>query len=135
VKREGMSRTKRFAIFRRDNFTCFYCGVKPPGARLEVDHYVPVASGGSNDDYNLITSCFNCNRGKGDVDTFTTCETCVRPLCGGPGFPRDQFEELCDCSCHPCPLCAGFTCKHSFPGNIQMPCPEDPYRNGREEKQ
>ena len=26
---------------------------------------IPVAEGGSNDDHNLITSCFDCNRGKG----------------------------------------------------------------------
>lgn len=32
---------------------------------LEVDHIVPVAEGGENDMMNLITSCRDCNRGKG----------------------------------------------------------------------
>lgn len=32
---------------------------------LEVDHIYPAASGGDNSPENLITACFNCNRGKG----------------------------------------------------------------------
>lgn len=32
---------------------------------LEVDHINPAAHGGDNDIMNLITSCFDCNRGKG----------------------------------------------------------------------
>ena len=32
---------------------------------LEVDHIVPVIENGGNDAMNLITACFNCNRGKG----------------------------------------------------------------------
>ncbi len=33
---------------------------------LEVDHVQPVASGGQNNDDNLVTACFDCNRGKSD---------------------------------------------------------------------
>lgn len=36
-----------------------------PDVILEVDHIVPVAEGGGNDIVNLITSCRECNRGKG----------------------------------------------------------------------
>lgn len=32
---------------------------------LEVDHLVPVAKGGQNEILNLVTSCRDCNRGKG----------------------------------------------------------------------
>ena len=32
---------------------------------LEVDHVAPIASGGNNDIFNYVTSCFDCNRGKG----------------------------------------------------------------------
>jgi hypothetical protein len=31
---------------------------------LEVDHIIPVVSGGKNTEDNLITACFDCNRGK-----------------------------------------------------------------------
>jgi DNA-directed RNA polymerase subunit RPC12/RpoP len=56
---------KRFEVFKRDGFVCMYCGARPPNALLEVDHIVPRAGGGSDDEENLITSCFDCNRGKG----------------------------------------------------------------------
>jgi 5-methylcytosine-specific restriction endonuclease McrA len=35
------------------------------GARLEVDHKIPVAKGGRNEIENLWALCFECNRGKG----------------------------------------------------------------------
>jgi len=64
-KRKAISKKLRFEIFKRDLFTCQYCGAKPPTVILEVDHVIPVASGGENQEDNLLTSCFDCNRGKG----------------------------------------------------------------------
>jgi hypothetical protein len=64
TKRKGLSKKTRFEVFKRDSFTCQYCGAHPPAAILEVDHIVAVAEGGDNDDTNLVTACFNCNRGK-----------------------------------------------------------------------
>jgi 5-methylcytosine-specific restriction endonuclease McrA len=64
-KRKAVSIKTRFDIFKRDNFTCQYCSSKPPKVPLEIDHIIPVASGGTNDKVNLITACFDCNRGKG----------------------------------------------------------------------
>ena len=52
----------RNAVFRRDNFTCRYCGMR--GGRLECDHVIPLARGGCNDDSNLVTACRRCNRKK-----------------------------------------------------------------------
>lgn len=64
TKRKAVGNSKRFDIFKRDQFTCQYCGAHPPDVILELDHIEAVANGGSNDDHNLVTSCFNCNRGK-----------------------------------------------------------------------
>lgn len=64
VKRKQMSKKLRFEIFKRDGFSCQYCGATPPAVVLEVDHINPVANGGDNDPDNLICACFNCNRGK-----------------------------------------------------------------------
>ena len=64
AKREPLSKRIRFEVFKRDNFTCQYCGAKAPEATLEVDHIKPVKKGGTNEIMNLITSCFDCNRGK-----------------------------------------------------------------------
>ena len=63
--RKSISKKIRFEIFKRDSFTCQYCGRMAPDAVLEVDHINPVVSGGDNDIMNLITSCFDCNGGKG----------------------------------------------------------------------
>lgn len=54
----------RDMVFKRDNYTCTYCGQH--GGRLECDHINPVANGGSHDASNLTTSCFSCNRAKSD---------------------------------------------------------------------
>jgi hypothetical protein len=55
----------RFEVFKRDNFTCQYCGRKTPEVILEIEHIIPVSKGGSDEIDNLTTSCFECNRGKG----------------------------------------------------------------------
>lgn len=65
-KRKAITKKLRFEVFKRDNFTCQYCGAKAPDAILEVDHIEPVAKGGKNDILNLITSCRECNSGKSD---------------------------------------------------------------------
>jgi hypothetical protein len=67
MKRTAVSKKVRFEIFKRDDFTCAYCGSKPPKTVLEVDHILPVSKGGTNVLDNLITSCFECNRGKSNI--------------------------------------------------------------------
>ena len=67
-KRVSISKKLRLEVFKRDNFKCFYCGVKPSDRDdviLEIDHVLPVCEGGTNDIDNLVTSCKDCNRGKG----------------------------------------------------------------------
>jgi len=62
--RKKLSRKTRFEVFKRDSFTCQYCGRKAPDIILEVDHIKPVSEGGTNDILNLVTSCKECNSGK-----------------------------------------------------------------------
>ncbi len=66
MKRKGLSKKIRFEVFKRDSFTCQYCGKKAPDVILHCDHMNPVAKGGTNDILNLITACENCNLGKSD---------------------------------------------------------------------
>lgn len=54
--------TKR-EIFRRDEFTCQYCGRK--GSSQTIDHVVPRHRGGQHTWRNLVTACPSCNRRKG----------------------------------------------------------------------
>ena len=65
AKRKGLSKRIRFEVFKRDEFTCQYCGAHPPGVLLHVDHIVAVADGGSDEFDNLIAACEPCNLGKG----------------------------------------------------------------------
>lgn len=65
AERKAIGKKIRFEVFKRDSFRCQYCGRSAPDVILEVDHIIPVAEGGKNDVMNLITSCRDCNRGKG----------------------------------------------------------------------
>lgn len=63
--RKSISKKLRFEVFKRDNFKCGYCGKTiSENVILEVDHIIPVSKGGENNILNLMTSCFDCNRGK-----------------------------------------------------------------------
>lgn len=66
MRRRRIPKRLRFAVFRRDEFTCQYCGQKPPEVILVTDHVVPHSKGGTDDEPNLITSCEACNSGKSD---------------------------------------------------------------------
>ena len=63
-KRKAISKKIRFEIFKRDKFACQFCGNSAPNSILEIDHLKPVSKGGNNDIMNLVTSCYDCNRGK-----------------------------------------------------------------------
>lgn len=86
-KRDPIPKKARFEVFKRDKFTCQYCGAKAPDVVLHVDHIHPVAGGGSSDILNLITSCQPCNAGKGSRLLRDT--TAIEKQ-------RSQLEELQD---------------------------------------
>jgi hypothetical protein len=54
----------RFAVLERDSFRCRYCGTSADDARLQIDHIIPRAKGGTNEICNLLTACYPCNIGK-----------------------------------------------------------------------
>lgn len=57
--RQSISKKLRFEVFKRDKFTCQYCGKSAPEVVLHVDHIHPVSEGGETEIINLITSCFD----------------------------------------------------------------------------
>lgn len=67
----SLSKKIRFEVFKRDGFRCAYCGKTPPTVTLEVDHIEPVSKGGNDSLNNLLTACFDCNRGKSNVQLET----------------------------------------------------------------
>jgi 5-methylcytosine-specific restriction endonuclease McrA len=65
VERGEVSDSLRYDILNRDNFTCVLCGASArQGARLHVDHIIPISKGGKSTFDNLRTLCERCNVGK-----------------------------------------------------------------------
>lgn len=56
-------RLTRREIFRRDDFTCQYCGTRTRD--LTLDHVVPKHRGGAHTWDNLVSACRRCNHRKG----------------------------------------------------------------------
>ena len=69
----------RFLTFMHDNFTCQYCGRKPPEVQLECDHVVARATGGVDDVGNYITSCSACNAGKSTASVVPADSPTITP--------------------------------------------------------
>lgn len=63
----AISNRLRFEVLRRDNFTCHYCGRKPPQVEMTLDHVNPRALGGQDVPENLVAACTECNGGKTSV--------------------------------------------------------------------
>jgi 5-methylcytosine-specific restriction endonuclease McrA len=53
-------------IFKRDRYTCQYCGSQPNNDALTVDHVVPRAQGGNSHWENCVLACLSCNGRKAD---------------------------------------------------------------------
>ncbi len=53
-------------IFKRDRMTCQYCGRRPRGDELTIDHVVPRSHGGKSTWENCVLACVRCNHSKAD---------------------------------------------------------------------
>jgi hypothetical protein len=62
IRREGIPKDVKQAVFERDQGRCAECGAPGP---LEFDHIIPLALGGANSVKNLQLLCIECNREKG----------------------------------------------------------------------
>ena len=62
AQRERIPENVRLFIWQRDEGKCVKCGSTE---KLEFDHIIPVAKGGSNTERNIQLLCETCNRAKG----------------------------------------------------------------------
>lgn len=62
VRREAISEEVRMFVWQRDAGRCAKCGSQQ---RLEYDHIIAVAKGGSSTERNVQLLCETCNRSKG----------------------------------------------------------------------
>ena len=93
AKRKPLSKKIRFEVFKRDSFICQYCGRKTPEVILEIDHIVSVKDGGDNALTNLLTVCFDCNRGKGSEKIDKICRDDISILNEEAKLKEEQLKE------------------------------------------
>ena len=76
-------------LFKRDRYTCAYCGQRLPYKDLSRDHIVPRSKGGQDTWMNCVTACRRCNQQKGNklVQDF-------RPLLYVPYVPCRAEQHL-----------------------------------------
>ena len=51
----------RFNLYKRDRYTCQYCGRRPGSKELTIDHVVPRSKGGVSSWTNCVVACVECN--------------------------------------------------------------------------
>jgi len=78
------ARLTRQNVFERDNFTCQYCGRRFDRRFLNIDHVIPRDRGGRTTWSNVVCSCRECNRRKGN----RTPEEAGMRLIRRPSRPR-----------------------------------------------
>lgn len=71
-------------IFKRDRYTCQYCGKQPGSEELTIDHVTPKAQGGTSTWENCVLACIGCNSKKAD----RTPEQARMPLRSEPHRPN-----------------------------------------------
>jgi len=71
-------------IFKRDAFTCQYCGKKPGCEELTIDHITPRSRGGATTWNNCVVACIECNSRKAN----RTPEEAKMPLDRAPTQPK-----------------------------------------------
>lgn len=59
-------RLSKANIYKRDAFTCQYCGKLASKARLTIDHIYPKSKGGDTSWMNCVACCVYCNTKKAD---------------------------------------------------------------------
>lgn len=74
----------RANIYRRDDYSCQYCGETFDSEELTFDHVIPAAQGGGRSWGNIATACVPCNRRKGA----RTPEESGMSLLRAPRMPR-----------------------------------------------
>jgi hypothetical protein len=59
-----LARDDNTLLFRRDRYTCAYCGDVFERSKLSRDHVVPRSRGGADNWQNCVTACITCNQSK-----------------------------------------------------------------------
>jgi len=55
----------RLALYNRDNWTCYLCGIRCTRRNITLDHIIPLSRGGAHTVENQRVACRSCNSKKG----------------------------------------------------------------------
>lgn len=88
IENNKLRSVKDFSIFKRDSFTCIYCGKSSieDNVKLHVEHIIPISKGGKTELKNLITSCSDCNSCKNELRLIECDENRVVTVLGSRNF-------------------------------------------------
>lgn len=102
-ERKTMNDDIRYNVLKRDNYTCQICGATAKeGAKLHVDHIIPVSKGGKTVMSNLQTLCDRCNLGKGNKTDEDVDDNMICPKCGSNLVERKgKYGKFIGCSNYP----------------------------------
>lgn len=102
-ERKIMNDDIRYNVLKRDNYTCQICGATAKdGAKLHVDHIIPVSKGGKTVMSNLQTLCDRCNLGKSNKMDSDFEGNMICPFCGGKLVEqKGKYGMFIGCSNYP----------------------------------
>ena len=98
VRHRQRVKFSRANVLARDRSRCQYCGQRFPSAELTYDHVVPRSQGGRTTWENIVMTCIDCNRAKGNR-TPAQAEMTLRTQPTRPAWvprynPRLQTREV-----------------------------------------
>lgn len=66
MKRKVFPQKTKAQVWNLTNGRCYFCGGHLEENKWSIDHFHPLARGGTNQINNLVPSCRGCNASKGD---------------------------------------------------------------------
>jgi 5-methylcytosine-specific restriction endonuclease McrA len=89
-------------IYKRDRYTCQYCGLQPGSEELTIDHVLPRSRGGTSTWQNCVLACLECNKRKANrtpVEARMTLRTVPvrpkwKPLYGRHATPIESWSKF-----------------------------------------
>lgn len=88
---------KRRRLWEREGGKCFWCGTYIRFKKATTDHLLTKSEGGSDDELNLVCSCWSCNNKRGNTDYMvwaTACWADKKEPAGQAGSLLSVFREI-----------------------------------------
>lgn len=63
-QRRRLTKEERLEVLKKTDFRCAYCGMELGFDSFQVDHVVPLRSGGKDETSNMLPACRSCNHYK-----------------------------------------------------------------------